>query len=619
MTRVAIAAAGRVLKTREALVKKDIEYGREITHDEVESLEIEGVQMAQKALEVDLPDSEKSLYYCVGYTVMGYYLNNYLITSLEEHKGNNIGADVLATFLSHSIVDSLYTVMKKIDLDVINLTLEPIAAINIAIPEDIRLLNIALVDIGAGTSDIAISKDGTIVAYDMAPVAGDEITEAICQSYLVDFNTAEKIKLNLCECDNIKYTDIIGIEHDIKSEDVIQKIKPCVENLANVITQKILKCNKKSPSAVFLVGGGSQIVGLRDDISQKLGLPVERISIRNRSSIKNVLMDDVKFKGPDIITPIGIAITALYETGKNFVSVIVNNKKIKLFNNNKLVVLDALIAANFESSKLIAKNGKDLAYTVNGEKKIKQGELGKQCEIYINDVSANLRTKIKNNDSIKIIPSVNGTDAEAYLSDEVNFDAYDAYVNGVKAAENCRIKNDDIIEYTIKEKLQTVEEEKNIENESKVDDEQKSKKVENDKDSIFVMVNDTLVEIPGKNKKHIFVDIFNYYDFDTSNLKGSIALTLNGSNAAYTDSIHDGDEIKFIVSKNITSTNIYIESIKIIRVGTGIMKSIVIELIMSVSLCYALMISVKLMISSEQLKRFSQTASQNLNHQFHVF
>ena len=66
---------------------------------------------------------------------------------------------------------------------------------NVAIPEQYRLLNIALVDVGAGTSDICLTKDGSIVAYGMIPSAGDELTEIIAKEYLVDFASAEKIKL----------------------------------------------------------------------------------------------------------------------------------------------------------------------------------------------------------------------------------------------------------------------------------------------------------------------------------------------------------------------------------------------------------------------------------------
>lgn len=85
---------------------------------------------------------------------------------------------MVATFLPSEVVDSLYAVMQKAGLEVASMTLEPIAALNAAIPADLRLLNLALVDIGAGTSDIAVCRDGSVVGYTMATVAGDEITEA---------------------------------------------------------------------------------------------------------------------------------------------------------------------------------------------------------------------------------------------------------------------------------------------------------------------------------------------------------------------------------------------------------------------------------------------------------
>src|SRR3712207_8546128 len=89
-----------------------------------------------------------------------------------------------------------------------------------AVPKKLRLLNIALVDVGAGTSDIAISSNDSISAYGMVPMAGDEVTEAIVQNFLVDFNTAEKIKISSSNEEKIKFIDVLGIENDISAEEV---------------------------------------------------------------------------------------------------------------------------------------------------------------------------------------------------------------------------------------------------------------------------------------------------------------------------------------------------------------------------------------------------------------
>ena len=114
-----------------------------------------------------------------------------------------------------------------------NLTLEPIAAINVAIPESYRLLNIALVDIGAGTSDISITKDGSIIAYGMIPLAGDELTELIVQNYLVDFKTAEYIKLQSTTEEEITYKDIMLIEHKIPAKEVWELTAPVVDEMTH--------------------------------------------------------------------------------------------------------------------------------------------------------------------------------------------------------------------------------------------------------------------------------------------------------------------------------------------------------------------------------------------------
>ena len=72
--------------------------------------------------------------------------------------------DVIATFLPQDVVDGLYTACERAGLHVANLTLEPIAAIRVAIPEKFRSLNMALIDVGAGTSDICVTSEGTIIA-----------------------------------------------------------------------------------------------------------------------------------------------------------------------------------------------------------------------------------------------------------------------------------------------------------------------------------------------------------------------------------------------------------------------------------------------------------------------
>ena len=244
----------------------------------------------EKAYEIIRDENKKSQeevnFYCVGYTVVRYKMNNNVISNLEGHKATKISTELLATFLPNEVIDGLYSAVERAGLYVANLTLEPIAAINVAIPEKFRLLNIALVDVGAGTSDICITKDGSIVAYGMIPQAGDEITELLAKTYLTDFHTADKLKRDLSKGDTVVYEDIMGLSYTLETKDVLAVTKDTVDGITKQIAEKIQELNGgKSVSAVFVVGGGGKIPGFTESLAGYLDIVKERVALRGEAGI----------------------------------------------------------------------------------------------------------------------------------------------------------------------------------------------------------------------------------------------------------------------------------------------------------------------------------------------
>ena len=106
-------------------------------------------------------------------------LDDEVIGNLIDQQGDDAAVEIIATFLPRVVVDSLIKALHRADLELEALTLEPIAAIDVLVPPSMRRLNVALVDVGAGTSDIAITDSGTVIAYGMVSAAGDEVTEAL--------------------------------------------------------------------------------------------------------------------------------------------------------------------------------------------------------------------------------------------------------------------------------------------------------------------------------------------------------------------------------------------------------------------------------------------------------
>ena len=408
---VCIAAAGRVLKT--LTVKADYEFQNEtpVTDEHIHSLELLAVEKAYDILREETKSDEIN-FYCVGYSVIRYFLNDYVILNLEEHKAMKIGTELLATFLPEEVVDGLYAAVEKAGLYVANLTLEPIAAINVAIPENYRLLNIALVDVGAGTSDISVTKDGSIIAYGMMPYAGDEITETLARKYLVDFKTAEKIKMACLKRKSVSYKDIMGLSHKLTTEEVIEASSATVSMITKNIASKIIELNAgKTVSAVFVVGGGGKLPGFTGSLADDLGLPRERVALRGQEVLKEVefLEPGIK-KDSLLVTPVGICLS-FYEQRNSFIFVNVNGERVKLYDNNKLTIVDAAIQIGFPNEALFPRRGNPLNFTVNGEKRLVRGDVGEAAVVKLNGRVVGINTLIEQNDKIELIPSTVGKDA----------------------------------------------------------------------------------------------------------------------------------------------------------------------------------------------------------------
>ena len=411
LTDVCIAAAGRVLKTVVAKAQMEFTYETVVTEEHIYSLDMLGVENAYEQLRAETAQGDMK-FYCVGYSVIRYFQNEYPISNLEGHKANSIQTELIATFLPEEVVDGLYVAVEKAGLFVANLTLEPIAAINVAIPERFRLLNIALVDVGAGTSDISITNEGSIIAYGMIPAAGDEVTECIAKRYLTEFAEAEQIKCKSTTRKQVTYHDIMGLSQKVSSEEVTEVVAETVRSITKQVADKIIALNGGKPvSAVFVVGGGGKVNGFVESLAEYLELPQERVALRGSE-----VLGGVQFLQPGIkvdsllVTPIGICMN-FYEQKNNFIFVTVNEERIKLYDNSKLTAVDAALQVGFPKEDLFPKRGKTVNYTVNGEKRMQRGEAGEAAIVRINEEEGGLSTPIAQNDKIEITPSTTGADA----------------------------------------------------------------------------------------------------------------------------------------------------------------------------------------------------------------
>ncbi|MBP3728128.1 MAG: rod shape-determining protein [Pseudobutyrivibrio sp.] len=460
LTEVCIAAAGRVLRTVTTHVEMEYPEETVVSGEDLHTLDMMGIEQAGKELKGD--EDKKYKFFCVGYSTVKYYLNGDVFTSLEDHKADTIGEDIIVTFLPEDVVDGLYSAVDKAGLSVANLTLEPIAAINVAIPQNFRMLNIALIDVGAGTSDICVTRDGSIIAYGMIPMAGDELTEVLVHEFLVDFATAETIKRASTEGGEITYEDIMGISHTIKSEDVWKLTDPVMEKIAKEVATKIQELNGgKSVSAAFVVGGGGKVHGFTEALAKDLKIVSERVALRGEEVMKNIIFEeeDVK-KDSLLVTPIGICLN-YYETKNNFIMIHFNGEMMKLYDNGQLTIVDAAMQAGFSADQLFPRRGREVNFTVNGVSRMIRGTEGESAVVTMNGRTVGINTPLEFNADVTLVPSTVGEGGTGTIADLAEFTTDYLYftvcghrvkcpkfveVNGSMEPPTYMIKEGDVIE-----------------------------------------------------------------------------------------------------------------------------------------------------------------------------
>ena len=451
LKKVAVALAGRFLKTITTEAQLDVSEIDEITLEDVLSLEMSAVS---KAMENVNPDEM----FCVGYSVLSYELDGAWMMKLEGHRGKTAKVKVISAFLPVQVVDAMNAVLKRVGLEMAHMTLEPIAAIEVAVPDEVRLLNVALVDVGAGTSDIAISNDGAVVAYGMVPKAGDEITEAISKSFLLDFNVAEFIKRNIESNRSFKVKDILDNEREISVEEVVEVIDPVIEDITSEIASTIVELNGGSPKAVMVVGGGARVPGFIEKLREKLDLPVGRVSLKGVENLPNIEDYTGRLSGSDLVTPVGIAKSALLGKGGIFSKVYVNGVPIKLIGlSGKYTVMQVLLQAGYDMKDVIGRVSPSIVYEVNG--KVKSFKKGRERVIIkVNGEEATTRTVVSHNDRITLekiveeqteVPKIEDVveKVRVKISDKAVEIIPEVFVNGDLADPQSEIKDGDKIDY----------------------------------------------------------------------------------------------------------------------------------------------------------------------------
>ena len=541
LTRVCVAAAGRALRTERGRYAMDLPQVQRIGSDIISQLESGAVSDAESRLSEE-PDPQRRSY-LVGYTVSGYLLDRYPLATLKDHNGQQLEAEVVATFLPSEVVESLYTVMEAAGLGVASLTLEPIAALNAVIPADLRLLNLVLADIGAGTTDIAICRDGAVVGYTMATTAGDEITETLMRRFLIDFATAERMKMQINE-PSVAYRDVLGFEQSVAGTEIQETLQGAAKSLAQEIAQRVTDINGAPPSAMFLAGGGSKLLGLKELVAEALGMDQRRVALAGNNYDISAFSREYEINDPEYATPLGIAVSAGLGLISDSYRIMLNGKPAKLFRSGSLTVLDLLMMNGYTSADLVGRTGRSLSVTVDGQRLTFRGESAAPCVLRRNGEDARPSALVYAGDSIEFTPAVPGASAQRTPGDLLGADyAGGVLINGRPASLDTPLRSGDQVVSTVSAPPPTeaVPEPEPVAPWQGPEEPSGASA----RRPLFLYLNGEPLVLPGKadGGPYFLMDLLDRSGIDFETLDVPLVLQVNGADCPFTQVLRNNDQV----------------------------------------------------------------------------
>ncbi|HPU01350.1 MAG: cell division protein FtsA [Firmicutes bacterium] len=163
--------------------------------------------------------------------------------------------------------------INRAGINVSGMVLQPLAAAEVSLTDDEKELGVFLVDIGGGTTDIALFQEGKLQRLASVPVGGDHITNDLAIGLRTSFFTAENIKIehgsaSLAASDSEEEIEISSVgsreRRRVSVQEISRYIQPRVQEILHIVREEMIKMGwpELPPAGVVFTGGVSQMRGL---------------------------------------------------------------------------------------------------------------------------------------------------------------------------------------------------------------------------------------------------------------------------------------------------------------------------------------------------------------------
>ena len=215
--------------------------------------------------------------------------------------------------------------VRRCGLEVNDLILQPLASSLAVLTEDEKELGVCLVDIGGGTTDIAVFREGAIRHTAVVPIAGDQITNDIAMALRTPTAEAEDLKVKhgcalrqLADASHMIEVPGVGDRppRQLSRQTLAEVIEPRVEELYSMV-QKVLKDSgyeELLSSGIVLTGGSSVMQGMVELGEEIFHMPVRLGVPRYAGGLSEVV------RNPRYATVVGLLLEGMAQTQRGLIS-----------------------------------------------------------------------------------------------------------------------------------------------------------------------------------------------------------------------------------------------------------------------------------------------------------
>ncbi len=236
-------------------------------------------------------------------------IDGYRVTNPVGFQGRDVSISVFNAYAPMIHLGALQTIADELKLELLSIAAEPYAVARSIGIEDALDFNAVFIDIGGGTTDIAVVRNGGLEGTKMFALGGRAFTKRLVHELGISFEEAEILK--------IKYAE------GRLEKDVSLKIEKMLEDDCNVWLSGVeLSLSEFAeadllPHRFFLCGGGSSLPGIKKALSSQKwarSLPFSKtpqINFLQPRDIVNIIDETGQLRDPQDITPMGLATLVL--------------------------------------------------------------------------------------------------------------------------------------------------------------------------------------------------------------------------------------------------------------------------------------------------------------------